>query len=55
MLSGATWYFEIIIGLVHAVIGGGRDVACDNRWQHDQLPRGITGRCSEARNALGMH
>ena len=37
MLSGATWCFESI-GLVHSVIGGGRDVVCDNRWQHDQVP-----------------
>ena len=41
------------IGLAHAVIGG-RDVVCgnDNRWQHDQLARAISSRCSEGRDAL---
>ena len=54
MLSGATWYFESI-GLIRDVIGGGRDVVCDDRWQHDQLPKAINSHCSEGRDVLGMH
>ena len=49
MLYGATWCFETI-GLAHAVIGEGSDVVCGNRWQYDQLPRGINYRCIEGRD-----
>ena len=52
MLSGATWCFESRC-LVHAVIGGGRDVVSDNRWQHDQLPWVINSRCSEGQRYIG--
>ena len=56
MLSRATWCFESIhVGLVCAVIGGGRDVVCDQMLQHDQLPRAINSHCNEGRDALGMY
>ena len=38
MLSGATSCFESI-GLVCAVIGGGRDVVCDNKCSMIDFPR----------------
>ena len=55
-VSGATWYFETI-GLVRAVIGGGRYVVCDNKWQYDHLPQAINyGRhCIGGQRCMGVH
>ena len=54
MLSGVTLYFKII-GLMHCVIGGRRDVVRGNRWHNDQVPVGINKGCIECRHGLNMH
>ena len=43
------------IGLIHCVIGGGRDVAYDNKLQHDQVPLAINRGFIEGRYGLNMH